>query len=622
MPAPLISRSRRLTQALLLGAAVASFVWVIVLYLTGGFDASLFGIRIRSNNPDRVLLVGSVALSSFILAGGWIRVRLPWRPAVRRLRGLSVAIARRPGWIAGALAVAMFAMGLAYSARTATDSDIYGYMSQADLWLDGRLKIAQPWMADVPWPEKRWSFSPLGYRPAPGADEMAIVPTYSPGVPMLLAAAKLIGGQCGLFTVIPLLGALSVFVTYRLGRRLGAPVEGLVAAWLMTTSPPVLGVLMDPLSDVPAMAVWSLALLCALGRGVVPAGAAGLLVTLGTLIRPNLVVLAAPIGLWFFVRRDVPATHARRTRLLQAGVFAAGASIGVIATAWLNDYLYGSPLLSGYGRLEDLFAWRHFLPNLRSYVSWYAESQHPIAMAGIAALAIPLRWIWPGVTDRSVFGVIGLYVALLWGQYAAYLQFDSWGYLRFLLPSWPFLMLGVASVLLAMARLGRGRAAPVVAVAIAVVVVAIGIRNLEYAKRHGVFDERQAVRHEAVLGPLIQQHTDENSVIVTIQRSGSVRYYSGRVTLRYDYLPAETLDRDVAWLAARGRRVFALMDARETAEFKQKFAGQRTLAAFDRPVFVYEPAAVSLVDLSRPADAATARPSVIKEAPPDRWECR
>ena len=158
-------------------------------------------------------------------------------------------------------------MGIVYSARTATDSDIYGYMSQADLWLDGRLKIAQPWMADVPWPEKRWSFSPLGYRPAPGADETGDRPDVFARLPMLLAAAKLVAGQCGLFVVIPLMGALSVFVTYRLGRRLGAPIAGLVAAWLMTTSPAALGVLMDPLSDVPAMAVWSLAFLCALGRG-------------------------------------------------------------------------------------------------------------------------------------------------------------------------------------------------------------------------------------------------------------------------------------------------------------------------------------------------------------------
>ena len=47
------------------------------------------------------------------------------------------------------------------------------------------------------------TFAPLGYRPYP-LDDRAIVPTYSPGFPMLLAVAKLLAGQDAMFCVVPL----------------------------------------------------------------------------------------------------------------------------------------------------------------------------------------------------------------------------------------------------------------------------------------------------------------------------------------------------------------------------------------------------------------------------------
>ena len=57
---------------------------------------------------------------------------------------------------------------------------------------------------------------------------------------------------------------------------------------------------------------------------------------------------------------------------------------------------------------------------------------------------------------RRIFVVMALFVTLLWGQYSAYLEFDSPGYLRFLLPSWPLILVGLAAVLLAVGRLTDG----------------------------------------------------------------------------------------------------------------------------------------------------------------------
>ncbi len=128
----------------------------------------------------------------------------------------------------------------------------------------GDLHIDQSFGASVPWPLARWTFTPLGYRPEP--DGYRIVPQYSPGLPLLMAAFKLAAGQCAIFWVVPVCGGILVFATYAIGRRLGRPIVGLAAAWIVATSPTLLFMLMAPMSDVPAAAAWAVSVAFALGR--------------------------------------------------------------------------------------------------------------------------------------------------------------------------------------------------------------------------------------------------------------------------------------------------------------------------------------------------------------------
>ena len=98
-------------------------------------------------------------------------------------------------------------------------------MSQADLWVERDLRIEQPWVADLPWPNANWTAAPLGYRPVEYEESLAIVPTYSPGLPLLMAGAKSVFGHGALFWIVPLSGAVLVLATYGIGRRLGAPLR-------------------------------------------------------------------------------------------------------------------------------------------------------------------------------------------------------------------------------------------------------------------------------------------------------------------------------------------------------------------------------------------------------------
>lgn len=585
--------------------AAVAVGWGAILFVTGGIDIRIDGWRIRSYSLARPLWLAIAAAISYLAAGGRIRPAVrDWAPA------LAGVIERRSAAIAGALAVVAVAMGVGYSTRAAVAADAYGYVSQADLWIAGRLKQPLPVADDVPWRDPVGTFSPLGYRPAPRG-EPVIVPAYSPGLPMLFALAKILGGQCALFLVVPVFGGVAVFATYLIGVRLGASSVGLLAALLVTASPAFLGMLIEPLSDVPTMAVWSLAFWCLLGQRARTSLAAGLLVSLGVLIRPNLVLLLLPMGAWLAISGEGSTWRMTRANIVRAGVFAIAALAGVLTIAWLNTQFYGSPTASGYGTAGDLFSWSRVGPNFERYLRWFIDSQSPFALAGVAALAFPLRLVWPTVRDRRVFALIGVEILIVWLMYLAYYQLDDWGYLRYVLPTWPFLMLGTSAVLLAVARFVATRT--FVPVALALVVMASGLVGWQaaFTRRAGVFNLRATDEHEVRVAALVRDYTVDRSVVLAVERSGSVRYYAGRYTLRYDFLDGDSLDRDIAWLTSRGIHAYALLDAKEADEFRRRFAGQRAAAALEWPALVYEPTNVQLFDFGGVVGPAAAHLSPV-----------
>src|SRR3954464_1385790 len=599
----------RAIRTVLLGAAGAALIWSGALALFGGFKFRLLGVAIRSNDPERAFLIGAVALAGYFVAGGRIH-------AVGRLRGagsgavdalvnvasqVARALAKRPGLAAVAIALALAVTVGVESTRIAGGADAYGYVSQADLWLAGHLAIEQPWVAQVPWPNAEWSFSPLGYRPAEPSGQWSIVPTYSPGLPLLLAGAKLLGGQCALFAVVPLLTGIGVLLTYGIGKHLVSPGAGVMAAWLVATSPVVIGIALEPLTDVPVMTMWALTiylLLARIGRGWSPA-LVGFVAGIAILIRPNLVPLSIPIGMWYMIRRGSDSN----SRLLSIALFTLAVLPAILLIAFLNNRLYGSPLSSGYGTLNDLYAWSHVGPNVRRYFIWFVLAQTPIALAGLAALLVPTRRLWTAAADLRIVPILAMFVALLWGQYFAYEVYDSWGFLRFLLPSWPLIMVGLSAVLLAASDASLAPFSRVAAhTVLALLVVLLGAWTFSRVVRDNMFN-RQAAAAEAPLGQLVRKHTADNSVVLVWERSGTIRYYSGRTTLRYDYLDREWLNRAVAWLRERGVHVYAVLDPNHREQCLRRFAGQAALAALDRPVFIFEPARTALYDLTTPPPA-------------------
>jgi hypothetical protein len=491
----------------------------------------------------------------------------------------SAARRRRYDLAAAALAAAVVILALVWGTRVAAGADAYGYVSQAALWLKGDLFIDQSFAADAPWPLARWTFTPLGYRPEP--DGYRIVPAYAPGLPLLMAATAALAGWCAVFWVVPLAAGVLVFATYMIGTALTTPVIALGAAWIVATSPTVLFMAMAPMSDVPAACLWTVAVALVLRERVRSSAAGGVAAAFAILVRPNLAPLAAVVVVWQIVRRAWRPAFA----------FGVAAAAGAVAIAVLNARLYGSPLRSGYD-LADAFALANIVPNLQRYGWWLVTVETPLAVAGLVALVFPASRVWHPDSRGGRWLLAGM-VAAVWFTYLIYVPWDAWWYLRFLLPSWPMMALGSALVIAIPARTTR----PAVRALMPIVFLIIGALGLMQAWRHGTFAEWAGESKYVEVARSIESLTAPDDVIISAQHSGTLRFYAGRLTLRWDTGDPAWLDRTVAWLAARGHSVYLLLEQPEIDALRLRSGSVSDVARLEwGPIVTFRGGQVQLFD--------------------------
>ena len=580
----------RHSQRWLLWLAAAALAWCLTLSVSGGFDTRLLGHAFTAHDVVRPLDAAAVLLA--------LHLWLTRRQGSVDGPASSLALPAFSAWGASVvLAVLVGAVGVIHGVRTASASDSYGYLSQAELWRAGRLQIDMPLAKDAPWPDALRTFSPLAYRPNDvDAQHPSIVPTYAPGLPIMLATAKSIGGQAAMFWVVPIFGVMLVLATFSLSQRLASSSAGLIGAWLVATSTAVLYTTTVTMTDVPVAALWTMALLAALRTSPSAALGAGVLSGIALLVRPNLLPLAAIVWLLCVVPGSTSRTRARAMR--RSLMFAAGVLPWMAGVALVNAALYGSALASGYGPLSNLFSLAHVWPNLLLYTQWLKETQTVLVYLGVLAIAWPRCAWWGDRRDTLTFVVIQTFVAVLFAFYLFYEEFDSWKYLRFLLPAWPLLMIGTG-VIATRLMLHGDRA---VRALVIMFVVTLGAAQWRIAVQHGAFEQRDLEKRFAALGTAIDRLTPANSVIVSMQHSGSVRYYSGRMTLRYDFMDPQWIDPAIDWLTMRGMHTYLLIEDWEQPAVEARFPGSRLVTALQSPpVAIYDDRGkLTLYDLSAP----------------------
>ena len=569
------SEHRRRAPILVLALAYASTVCSAVIAITGGARVEVLGVTLAAGYPYRSMLIACVAFALYLFR--WRRSLGPDTLIISSTPAAIVSAIARSRWTAAVIALAVLIAGLQWGSTIAGGSDSYGYVSQASLWRHAHLVTRLDIINHVPWPEAGRTFAPLGYRPGP--IDGTIVPTYPPGFPLLMALGQTLMGYCGAFVVVPLCGAAFVWLTYVLGRRLfDSSAVALGAAILVATSPVFIFQLVQPMSDVPAAAAWTLALvLMAGGRPVW----AGLAMGATLAIRPNLVLLPVSLLAWSLVRDALMPASGRRfgaTLRLFAGLLPALAGI-----MCLNEYLYGSPFVTGYGSANALYAWGSAARNLANYTSWLIEVETPIVLLAVLYFVAP-RHFPQRVPYPRLF--LGSTIAAVVLSYVFYLSFDAWWYLRFLLPVWPILMLlTVAGIDLPLRIWLR----PFRPVAIAVCVCLLALYGAEQVRRRALLDFDRGERQYLQVARFVAAHTDPRAVIISLQYSGSIRHYADRLTMRFDWLDPRWLDRAVDHLTSIGRRPYFVLQAPEIDPFRQRFAAASRLGSLNwKPTAVLE----------------------------------
>lgn len=473
--------------------------------------------------------------------------------------------------------MAALAIGIAWGTRAAGGSDSYCYIEQAERWAAGTIRAPQGALFDrAPWLDPWLPLAPTGFIPSPSVPG-AIAPICPAGLALTMVPFRVALGRDGVHLVVPLLGAMTVWLTFLIGRTLAGPRSGALAASLTAASPVFLYQVVQPMSDVPATAWWTLAAWLVIRGGTSAAVGAGLATGAAVLTRPNLVPLALVLlaAAWLRPRngRD-PAPAAA------AVGFCLGALPGAVAVVLVQYVLYGSATSTGYGSPSLLFSASHVWPNVVLYGRWALDTHTPaLLLAPLALIVKPPADAASPIYRWLAVVLLALAVTVI-ACYLPYVPFDDWWYLRFLLPALPFATILVAAVVASWtSRLSLLWSRTVL---VAVGVALCGFFVTTAVRRHA-FDLQAQEHRFRLAGEHLGRVLPPGAVVLTIWHSGSVRYYGGRTTVLWDAIPPDALDRTVDYLRERGLTPFLLLERWEEPSFRKRFGTRSPLAELDWP---------------------------------------
>ncbi len=263
---------------------------------------------------------------------------------------------------------------------------------------------------------------------------------------------------------------------------------------------------------------------------------------LGVWVRPNMGLLVAVVAAWFLFRRE---WHRLARTALAVAPF-------LVAEALLNWHLFGVPWRTGYGEIPFGDAPTEILARGGRYLLKLNVQQGGVGL-GLFALAL----LWSRLARAHRFLLAGVFGTLLC-FFAAYRFDDAWWYLRFLVPAFPAVVLVEAGFFVRLAKAAKfprlRRAATVL------LVCGLALGEWLYGSQKRIYtlkDNEQRYPNAARLAASVVRPP---AVVLSMQHSGSLRYFSGLATARYDTTTPETLAAALVGVSARGGRAYLVAD--------------------------------------------------------------
>ncbi|MFA5264775.1 MAG: hypothetical protein WC378_13210 [Opitutaceae bacterium] len=431
-------------------------------------------------------------------------------------------------------------------------ADSSGYINAASEILSGEFHPLQRTIDGLPAADlPSHAYVPLGFSPDQ-SDSARINPTYPMGLPLLIAAASFVCGLNAAPSAVLLVSSLALAVaTYKIGRTCGlVRCSSFFVAFSLACSPQVLMMSIQTMSDIPAGAAVSLALLWGMQAEKHDRAAfgAGLAFGLAVLIRPTSVLLA-PVMLLL--------CYSSFRALLWIGI---GALPGFATNLIFNRMLYGNPLSSGYGAMGDFFSASNLLPSAVNYIKWGWVCFTPLACLAIFA---PL---WPGVRHVRAMMALWIWCVMLGVFYASYSYTQqAWWYHRFLIPIGPALVvLGMITLRQFWSKLPFAlRDWHVMLSFIVMLLWSCWWTSELYATNLGK-DERMYKQ----ASEWVNSNLPRNAVIVCKQCSGSLYYYCPQVIVRWDSMQEGVFSKVREAAIKNGLPIYAVMYKEEYRQLK------------------------------------------------------
>jgi hypothetical protein len=110
------------------------------------------------------------------------------------------------------------------------------------------------------------------------------------------------------------------------------------------------------------------------------------------------------------------------------------------------------------------------------------------------------------------------------------------------------------------------------------VLVCVEVFSLTVAAKRFAFELRDAERKYPLVSDHLRERLPANAVILSMQHSGSIWYYTDRPIVRWDNVDPRRLGAVLDWLAANGYAPAIVGDREEIERFKERFGPEGTRA--------------------------------------------
>ena len=401
-------------------------------------------------------------------------------------------------------------------------SDSSGYLNAARLIAAGKLHEKQRIVEGISTSQiSSHTYIPLGFTPSVNEE---MVPKYPLGLPILVALTSFITGLAAAPNLVMWLHAIgSLILIYNFALILNLEkFWAVIATIMLAINPLFISYSLQLMSDMPSLFWCGLTIFSALKTrekvnwAIIAGASAGMAV----MIRPANILIFIPLLI---------ALGKNWRSLIYCGL--AGLPFAAIMLI-LNHGLYGKFITTGYGDMSSLFSLKNIPPSVDAYARYLPLELTPFALLAVG-IFIPKIWR----QNQRILVIIAAWIVPFLIFYSCY-QFthETWGYMRFLLPIFP-------AIILAMILTVRNIHESLPKFCMMILMFFL---TFSFCWQASVFARLPILTDEDLsyfkATNWANNNLPKNSIIIAMQTSGALFHYTDFSIIRYDSVDKKSLE--------------------------------------------------------------------------------